>query len=176
MSENSTPWFVAIGASGSDGLRDLQILLAELPATGDAVFLVVLHRPWDEISYLREILSQRTCMPVVIAEQGQSLECNVVYIGRPEHHLKLIARCTGFLVGDPTREYRNRTVDLLFKSLAEYGSRHIIGVVLSGALDDGSRGLQRSTTRAVERWWLSRMPQGARACQQTPLRTTAPLT
>jgi two-component system, chemotaxis family, protein-glutamate methylesterase/glutaminase len=53
----------------------------------------------------------------------------------------LIANSFGSLVDDPEREHGNRTVDLLFRSVAEYGRGCVIGVVLSGSLDDGSRGL-----------------------------------
>ena len=47
----------------------------------------------------------------------------------------------GELLHDPEREYRGRTIDLLFQSVAKYGKGRVIGIILSGALDDGARGL-----------------------------------
>jgi len=54
---------VAIGASGGEGLEDIKALLAILPADLPAVVLVVLHRPSDQISHLKEVLSRVSQMP-----------------------------------------------------------------------------------------------------------------
>lgn len=135
------PWVVAVGASGSQGLRDVLALLAKLPDPLDAVVLIVLHRPWHTESYLRDVLAAQCSHPIVIARTGQEFRIGTVYIGEPSRHLTLTmgGRCE--LVDDPERRYGNRTVDLLFRSVAVHGRRRAIGVVLSGALDDGSRGL-----------------------------------
>lgn len=135
------PWYVAVGASGSDGLRDIGVLLAALPASLDAVVLVVLHRAWDKISHLRAVLATASAMPVVIAAHGERFRPGTVYVGEPADHLTLAARSFGVLVEDPGRLHRNRTVDLLFRSVAAHGEGRVVGVVLSGSLDDGARGL-----------------------------------
>lgn len=135
------PWFVAIGASGPVGLDDIGALLRDLPATLRAVVLIVLHRPWGKTSHLQAVLSRLSRLPVLVAAQGERFEVGVAYIGEPAEHLTLAARSFGSLVGDPDRQYGNRTVDLLFHSLAEHAGARSIGVVLSGFLDDGSRGL-----------------------------------
>ena len=141
MADLDAPWFVAIGASGSAGLDDIKTLLNESPASLNAVVLVVLHRPWDRVSHLRDVLSRRSRLPVVVAVQGEWFAPGHAYIGEPGEHLTLAARSFGDLVPDPDRLYRNRTVDLLLSSLARHGGPRIIGVILSGSLDDGSRGL-----------------------------------
>jgi two-component system chemotaxis response regulator CheB len=79
-------------------------------------------------------------MPVMVANQGERFEPAHAYIGEPGDHLTLAARSFGELVSDPEAQYRNRTVDLLFHSVAMHGGTRIIGVILSGSLDDGSRG------------------------------------
>jgi two-component system chemotaxis response regulator CheB len=136
-----SPWFVAIGASGAEGMSDLLALLNSLPSPIPAVTLVVLHRPWDRASNLRAVLGDGCRQPIVIADEGQSFDPGTVYIGEPAAHLVLAERTFGELVQDPGRAYSNRTVDLLFRSVAEHARGHVIGVVLSGSLDDGSRGL-----------------------------------
>jgi two-component system chemotaxis response regulator CheB len=141
MLEGASPWFVAVGASGAEGLRDIKALLTALPASIPAVVLVVLHRPWDMPSNLRAILAHNCPHPVVIAEEGEKFERGTVYIGAPDQHLTLVARSFGESVDDPQRSHGNRTVDLLFRSVATHGRGRMIGVVLSGSLDDGSRGL-----------------------------------
>ncbi|MDP3342817.1 chemotaxis protein CheB [Frigidibacter sp.] len=134
------PWTVAVGASGSEGLQDLRDLLREWPDL-DAVVMIVLHRPWTSLSRLREVLQRSSRMSVVIAVQGERLQPGRVYIGEPASHLTLISRTEGTVTPDPDRMYGNRTVDLLFKSLVAFGGMRIMGIVLEGSLDDGSRGL-----------------------------------
>ncbi|WP_152278353.1 chemotaxis protein CheB [Methylorubrum populi] len=141
MTDDGSPWFVAVGASGGEGLRDIEALLAALPPSIQAVILVVLHRPWDRPSNLRPVLERACSHPVLIAEEGEKFERGTVYIGEPGQHLTLAARSLGGLVDDPDRQHRNRTVDLLFRSVARYAKKRVIGVVLSGSLDDGSRGV-----------------------------------
>lgn len=138
---NASPWFVAIGASGGDGLEDIKNLLAALPSPIRAVILVVLHRSWDKPSNLKFVLERACSHPVMIAEEGDKFHQGTVYIGEPTQHLTLAARSIGEMVQDPDRLHGNRTVDLLFRSVALYGNGRIIGIVLSGSLDDGSRGL-----------------------------------
>jgi two-component system chemotaxis response regulator CheB len=84
VTKGFTHGFVAIGASGSRGLRDIRELLAALPRNLDAV-VVVLHRPWAPPSHLRPIFAQVSKMPVVIASDGERLRAGVVYIGEPHH-------------------------------------------------------------------------------------------
>lgn len=134
-------WIVAVGASGGAGLDNICSLMSALPADLDAIVMIVLHRRWSEPSQLREVLSRRSAMPVVIASQGERLTQGTAYIGEPSVHLTLLKRRFAFLTGDPDRLYGNRTVDLLFQSVADCGGSQTIGVVLSGSLDDGSRGL-----------------------------------
>ena len=134
------PWTVAVGASGGEGLQDLRDLLHEWSDL-DAVVMIVLHRPWTAVSQLREVLQRSSRMPVIVADEDERLRPGRVYIGEPANHLTLIARTMGTVTSDPTRMHGNRTVDLLFNSLATFGGMRIIGIVLAGSLDDGSRGL-----------------------------------
>ena len=80
MSQTGLPYFVAIGASGSEGLADLKDLLGALPRI-PAVVMVVLHRPSDEISRLREILSHDCNMPIIVATEAETLVGGTCYIG-----------------------------------------------------------------------------------------------
>jgi len=139
--DDFAPHFVAIGASGSEGLRDLRELLELLPADLPAVVLAVLHRPSDRISYLREVLARRSALPIVIPDEDQQFRAGVCYIGEPAAHLSLAARSRVHLIEGTKNKYRNRTVDLLFTSVAAHARARAIGVVLRGSLSDGARGL-----------------------------------
>ncbi|MCJ2137269.1 chemotaxis protein CheB [Methylobacterium sp. J-026] len=116
-------------------------MLAALPLSIRAVILVVLHRSWDKPSNLKPVLERACTLPVVIAEEDDKFEQGTVYIGEPAQHLTLAARSLGEIIHDPDRVHGNRTVDLLFRSVARHGQGRMIGIVLSGSLDDGSRGL-----------------------------------
>jgi two-component system chemotaxis response regulator CheB len=131
--------FVAVGASGGEGLHDLRDLLEALPPDFPAVVLVVLHRPSDRVSHLREVLQRRSRLPVVIPNEADEFRPGTCYIGEPASHLSLATRSRVHLFEGGN--YRNRTVDLLFASVAEHAGVRGIGVVLRGSLGDGSRGL-----------------------------------
>jgi two-component system chemotaxis response regulator CheB len=134
-------WLIGVGASGAAGLRDISALLSALPNDLNAIILIVLHRPSNQPSFLREVLASRSQMPVFIAEQSEILRTGRAYIGEPAAHLSLLKTNVSALITHNDATHRNRTVDLLFGSLASIGGEAIIGVVLSGSLDDGSRGL-----------------------------------
>jgi two-component system chemotaxis response regulator CheB len=141
MASEQFPWVVAIGASGGQGLDDIKQLLGALPSTLAAIIMIVLHRRWREPTELRAILARSSSLPVIVAIPGKRLQVGNVYIGEPSTHLTLAADTFGELIDDPGRTYVNRTVDLLFTSMAAHAGTRMIGVVLSGSLDDGSRGL-----------------------------------
>jgi two-component system chemotaxis response regulator CheB len=78
---------------------------------------------------------------VVIADEDERFRVGRVYIGEPDAHLTLAKNSFGCQIDDPERGHRNRTVDLLFHSVALHARGRAVGVVLAGSLDDGSRGL-----------------------------------
>jgi|tagenome__1003787_1003787.scaffolds.fasta_scaffold20945509_2 two-component system chemotaxis response regulator CheB len=129
---------VAIGASAAEGLTDIKALLAALPANLAAVVLVALHRPSDRISHLKEVVSRGSLMPVLIADDGDRFRAGCCYIGEPDADLSLAEKSDVRLVEGAGDKHRNRTVDILFDSIAAYAKGRGIGVVLSGSLDDGS--------------------------------------
>src|SRR5215210_1508051 len=141
--EGSTPidFIVAIGASGSQGLKDIERLLGRLPPDLPAVVLIVLHRPFDRVSNLRDVLNRHSAIPIHIAQDGERLRNGHGYIGEPDAHLAMAANNLGDLIADPHNLHRNRTVDALFRSVAAHAHERFIGIVLSGSLDNGSRGL-----------------------------------
>jgi two-component system chemotaxis response regulator CheB len=134
-------YFLAIGASGQQGLDDIKRLLSALGSLSNATLMIVLHRPFDKPSNLQAILQRTTNMRVLLAEDDMKLERDTCYVGEPDAHLNLVSNNFAALENDPLFKHRNRTIDLLFRSLALFAGESAIGIVLSGALDDGSRGL-----------------------------------
>jgi chemotaxis response regulator CheB len=106
-----------------------------------AIVMVVLHRPSDKISHLRQILARTCDLPVVIASEAEILKPGVCYLGEPDGHLTLMDKHLAHLIPGADHRLRNGTIDALFESLAAHAADRAIGIVLSGALADGARGL-----------------------------------
>lgn len=130
---------VVIGASAG-GVDAIVGLLQSLPEGLAAAILVVLHIPSHTPSQLDEVLEQKTPFSAVVAKDGDVLERGRVYVASADRHLMVTS--DGIRVTRGPKESRARpSIDVLFRSAAvAYGPR-VIGVVLSGALDDGTAGL-----------------------------------
>lgn len=130
---------IVIGASAG-GVEALTTVVRGLPQDLPAAICIVLHMSRHGPSLLPQILDRVTPLRVVPAADGMRLEHGCVYVAIPDHHL-LISR-NGLRVVRGPRENRHRpAVDALFRSAAlVYGPR-VLGVVLTGALDDGTAGL-----------------------------------
>ncbi|HYZ23823.1 MAG TPA: chemotaxis protein CheB [Rhodopila sp.] len=133
---------VVIGASAG-GLQALERLLPGLPADLPASVFVVLHL--GATSHLAYILGLRSPLPVREAESGGMIEPGQVYVAVPGQHL-LIHDSHLLLRRGPRENFARPAIDPLFRSAACSFGGAVIGVVLSGALNDGSAGL-----RAVKR-------------------------
>lgn len=137
-------YLILLGASAG-GVEAVSAAVAGLPADLNAAVCVVIHLRPDAKSRLPEILARVTGLRVVAARNGMALEPGVVYVGVPDLHMLIEAsegdRGSVRLVRGP-RENRTRpAVDPLFRSAALAFGPRVIGVVLSGALDDGTAGL-----------------------------------
>ncbi|UQN10081.1 chemotaxis protein CheB [Deinococcus sp. QL22] len=130
---------IVIGASAG-GVEAVRQLLSYLPANFPAPIFVVLHIPSYSPSYLPEIFSRAGALPAEHAQDGEAIRAGRVYVAPPDHHLLLEAG--RMLVKKGPKENRFRpSVDAMFRSAAyTYGPR-VVGVVLSGMLDDGTSGL-----------------------------------
>src|SRR3954451_13853233 len=130
---------VVVGASAG-GVEALRRLIGGLDPTFDAVMYVVLHLPTNAHSALPDILGRAGPLPVQHAVDGLVPTPGHIYVAPPDVHL-MGRRGRMHLVRGPTEDGHRRVVDPLFRSAPEsYGSR-VIGVVLSGVLDDGTYGL-----------------------------------
>lgn len=130
---------IAIGGSAGSG-PVLKQILGSLPRDLPASIFIATHIPAHSPGYLAETLSRDCPLPVKQAIDGQPIETGHVYVAAPDRHLLLIDGT--IRLGEGPRENKVRpSIDPLFRSAAlSYGSR-VIGVVLTGMLNDGASGL-----------------------------------
>ena len=130
---------VAIGASVG-GLKAITALLNNVSANTGMAFIFVQHLSPNHKSLLTELLSKITKMKVQDIEDMEKIIPDNVYvipfnkgIEVTDGHIKLIPR---------TKQGKPISIDILFSSLAETHKENVVGVVLSGNLDDGTEGLK----------------------------------
>jgi two-component system chemotaxis response regulator CheB len=133
---------IVVGAS-SGGLDALRLLVRHLPGNLPATVLIVMHVGIR--SHLSEILDRDSALPVLPAESGAPMQPATIIVAPPGKHL-LIHDDHVLLRRGPRENMARPAIDPLFRSAAASRGGRVIGVVLSGALNDGTAGL-----RAIKR-------------------------
>ncbi|HKV34891.1 MAG TPA: chemotaxis protein CheB [Pyrinomonadaceae bacterium] len=151
---------IVIGASAG-GVQALSTLVAALPARLPAAVFIVLHIPAEPPSLLPNILSRDALMPVSHAKNAERIEHGRIYIAPPDQHL-LITESHIKLVHGPKENFHRPSIDTLFRSAARWAGSRVIGVVLTGARDDGTVGM-----RAIKQY-------GGVTIVQDPIEATFP--
>lgn len=134
--------FKAIVIGGSAGsIEALGVLLDTLPSSLRAAVLVVLHLPRERPSLLCNIFQGRCALPLREAQDKEPIEAGTVYFAPPNYHLLVDAGPALALSVDPPVHYSRPSIDVLFESAADAYRHQLIGIVLSGANQDGAGGL-----------------------------------
>lgn len=129
---------IVIGASAG-GVEALQQVVRQLPADLAAPVFVVLHVHARSKSLLPEILSAAGPLPASHATDGAAIQDGHIYVAPPDHHL-IIEREHMHVGMGPKENYQRPCINVTFRSAAlAYGDR-VIGVILTGQLDDGTAG------------------------------------
>lgn len=152
---------IVIGAS-FNGITALSDLMKALPADLPAAVLVVQHTSPNSRGFLPEVLARAGRLPVVYPREGQLVEPGLVFVAPPDRHM--VVRPDGHIhLSHGPKENRTRpAVDVTFRSAALAFGAKVVGVVLTGYLDDGTAGLVAIKDR------------GGIAIVQDPAEATAP--
>jgi two-component system chemotaxis response regulator CheB len=133
---------VVIGASWG-GLTALERVLGALPADFDAAVAIVQHRSaGDGSGGLASLLDRHSRLPVHDAEDKQHIVGGHVYLAPPDYHLLIERDCFALSVDDFV-QYSRPSIDVLFESAADVWRERLVGVILTGANEDGAHGLAR---------------------------------
>ncbi len=136
---------VVIGTSWG-GLHALRRVLEGLPAAFDLPVVVVQHRHRDSDHLLVQLLQDHTSLTVHEIEDKTELEAGGVYVAPAEYHVLVEVGHLALSTEEPVR-YSRPSIDVTFESAADaYGAR-TVGVIMTGANDDGARGLKRIADR-----------------------------
>lgn len=130
---------IVVGASAG-GVEALMQLVRGFPANLSASVFVVLHIPAHSPSSLPDILSRAGLMQALQPVDYQQIEHGHIYVAPPDHHLLIEP---GFMrvVRGPRENCHRPAADPLFRSAAVAYGPQVVGVILTGALDDGTAGL-----------------------------------
>jgi two-component system, chemotaxis family, protein-glutamate methylesterase/glutaminase len=131
---------VVIGASWG-GLNALSKLFAAMPAEFPVPIVVVQHRSRHADNLLASLLQDITPLRVVDVEDKEPLEAHSVFIAPANYHL-LIESGHLSLTTDPLVRFSRPSIDVTFFSAGDAYRARTVAVVLTGANDDGSRGLR----------------------------------
>jgi two-component system, chemotaxis family, protein-glutamate methylesterase/glutaminase len=130
---------IVIGASAG-GIEALRVLVGGLPKELEASVFVVLHTSPQSPGILDQILSRAGALPATNAQDKEKIQQGRIYVAPPDHHLLIETGRVRITKGPKENRFRP-AVDPLFRSAAQtFGSR-VVGVILTGGLDDGTAGL-----------------------------------
>lgn len=130
---------VVLGGSAG-AVETLKEILSLLRPTIEASFFVVCHTAPAGTSRLHHVLDGAASLPVDFATDGAPITPGRIYVAPPDRHLILEPRIVRVVLGP--KHNRNRpAIDPLFRSAAEAHGARVIGVLLTGLMDDGVAGL-----------------------------------
>jgi two-component system, chemotaxis family, protein-glutamate methylesterase/glutaminase len=136
---------ICVGASWG-GLHAVSQLLSDLPPELEQPIVLAQHRYVGSLSVLPALLGQQTDRRVVDVDDKMAIEPNHVYIAPPDYHL-LVQRGSFALSVDARVQHARPSIDVLFESAANVYGAGVIGVILTGANQDGAAGLARIKQR-----------------------------
>jgi two-component system chemotaxis response regulator CheB len=131
---------IVIGASAG-AIQALSRILPALPADYPIPVLVVVHVPADHSDLLAPLFQAKCRVVVKEAEDKEPIRPGFVYFGPSDYHLLVEAERTVSLSSDEPVLYSRPSIDVLFESAADAYGEGLVGVILTGANEDGAEGL-----------------------------------
>ena len=136
---NTEPYIVVVGASAG-GMEALKTLVSQLPCDFPGAIFIVWHVAPAYPSLLPQILDRVCPLPVAHAIDNEAIQPSRIYVAPPDHHLLVESGHIRVTKGPKENRFRP-SIDVLFRSAALCYGNQVIGVVLTGLLDDGASGL-----------------------------------
>lgn len=131
---------VVIGASAG-GVGALSVLLPALPEDCMAPVFVVIHLPRDRPSLLVDVFAHKCSLKVREAQDKEPVAAGTVYFAPANYHLLLDQGPQLALSADDLVHHSRPSIDVLFESAADVYRERLLGIILTGANEDGAAGL-----------------------------------
>jgi two-component system chemotaxis response regulator CheB len=137
----SLPKFIVVIGTSAGGIRALEEFVVQLKPEMDAAYFVVLHLSRKGIGdILFHRLQGHSPLPCRIAKNDEPIEKGVIYLAPPDEHMLLTKE--KIVIGKGAHENRWRpSINNLFRSAAAMHNSRVIGIILTGLLDDGTSGM-----------------------------------
>lgn len=174
---------IVIGASAG-ALDALMKIFPALPADFAVPIMTVVHVPPDRESILPQLFKERSALVYKEAEDKEPVRAGHIYFAPPDYHLLVEDKKMLSLSSDEPVLFSRPSIDVLFESAADAYGEGLIGVVLTGANEDGAKGLRAIVdaggTALVQRPALAHvatMPEAAiRTCPEAQVLTLDDIT
>jgi two-component system, chemotaxis family, protein-glutamate methylesterase/glutaminase len=131
---------IVIGASAG-GIEALRVLLGGLPKGFPASIFIVMHISPQSPSVLADIFTRAGHLPAFNPRNYETIQPGCVYVAPPDQHMLVDSGGTIRLTHGPKENRFRPAVDPLFRSAARAFGTRVIGIILTGGLDDGTAGL-----------------------------------
>jgi two-component system, chemotaxis family, protein-glutamate methylesterase/glutaminase len=131
---------IVIGAS-MGGIEAIRRLLSRLPANLPATIFCVVHTGTSDAKFLARAIGGRSALPVTVAQEGERYVRGRAYVAPGDHHL-LVGEDHIHVRRGPSENGSRPAIDPLFRSAAATCTTRVLGIVLTGLLNDGTAGLR----------------------------------
>jgi two-component system, chemotaxis family, protein-glutamate methylesterase/glutaminase len=147
MTSTEKPYQIIVIGGSAGAMTALLELLPLLPAGFPLPIVIVVHlHPRQDSSHIVRLSSQ-CALTVKEADEKESLQPGTVYLAPPNYHLLIEHDRTFSLSIDERVNYSRPSIDVLFESAVQAYGSHVIGVILTGANNDGTEGLRKIKER-----------------------------
>lgn len=133
---------IVIGVS-SGGMNALKVMFSLLPKDFNTPVIIVQHIGAHSDSHWIKLLNDKSNLPIKEADEKEKIENGKVYIAPPNYHLLIEKDKTFSLTVGERVNYSRPSIDVLFESAAEAYADKLIGIILTGSNNDGTKGIKR---------------------------------
>lgn len=133
---------IVIGVSAG-GMNALKLMFSLLPKSFVTPIIIVQHISAHSDSEWIRLLKEKSNIKIKEADEKEKIENATVYIAPPNYHLLIEKDKTFSLTIDERVNFARPSIDVLFESAADAYKNELIGIVLSGSNQDGTKGMMR---------------------------------